>query len=180
MSVESLPKPARVLIAALGLQPLDREGGYFRRTFEAPLWVQPANSEAGAAASRAYSVIYALFTETSFSAMHVLAKDEIWCWHGGDALESLRLHADGRGEWVRLGLDVAGGQRPQDVIEAGVWQGTRLVPGGQWALVSCVVVPEFAWEDFELAECDTLVAKYPNFRDGIVALTRDEPPVGKR
>ncbi|MCC5024232.1 MAG: cupin domain-containing protein [Candidatus Synoicihabitans palmerolidicus] len=102
-----------------------------------------------AGAVLAYSVIYALFTPEGFSAMHRLTTDEIWCWHAGDEIESLRLYEAGRGEWVRMGADVMSGQRPQDVIAAGVWQGTRLVAGGRWALVSCIMAPEFRWEDFE-------------------------------
>ncbi len=171
---------ARALIERLGLQPLDQEGGWFRRTAEAGRWVAPAGGEGEAGAERAYSAIYALFTPEAFSALHVLAKDEIWCWHAGDALESLRLQPDGRGEWVRLGMDVAAGERPQDVVAAGVWQGTRLVAGGRWALVSCVVAPEFRWNDFTLGERAALIERYPDYRDGIAALTRDDPAQGGR
>ncbi|WP_221030363.1 cupin domain-containing protein [Actomonas aquatica] len=176
---------AESIITALGLQPLDQEGGYFRRTAEAGLWVKPAEQIGGGdgdgdEARRAYSVIYALFTPEGFSAMHRLSNDEIWCWHAGDPLESLRLHADGSGEWVRLGANFAAGERPQDVVLAGVWQGTRLVPGGRWALVSCVLAPEFDWGDFELGERAELTAAYPNFGDGVTALTREEAPAGAR
>lgn len=173
-----LPESARTLVAQLGLKPLDLEGGYFRRTAEASLWVKAL--EGGGEACRAYSLIYALFTPESFSALHLLGKDEIWCWHGGDPLESLRLYPDGQGEWVKLGLDVAAGQRPQDIILAGVWQGTRLAAGGTWALVSCVVAPEFRWSDFTLADRAELSARYPQFAEGIADLTRDVPLEGNR
>lgn len=89
---------AAEVVAALGLEPLDQEGGFFRRTVEAGYYVRREEL-----ALRAYSVIYALFTPDAFSAMHLLTTDEVWCWHAGDTLESLRLHPDGRGEWVRLG-----------------------------------------------------------------------------
>ena len=172
---------AEDVIAALKLEMLDQEGCYFRRTAESGVWVLPASTAAGEKdkqQTRAYSVIYALFTPESFSALHRLSTDEIWCWHAGDLLESLRLHPDGRGEWVKLGPNLMGGQHPQDIIGAGVWQGTRLVAGGRWALVSCIIAPEFQWQDFELAERDALVASYPSWEDGIVALTRDLPMVG--
>lgn len=165
------------VVAWLGLKPLDQEGGFFRRTAEAGLMVRAAESPT---ASRAYSVIYALFTPEAFSAMHVLTTDEIWCWHAGDPLESLRLSPDGTGEWVRLGMNLAMHERPQDVIPAGVWQGTRLVVGGRWSLVSCVMAPEFRWQDFSLADRDALVAQYPEFGASIRELTRDAPPSGSR
>jgi len=41
---------------------------------------------------------------------------------------------------------------PQHVVPAGVWQ--RAVGGADWTLVTCVVVPEFRPEGFELAEDD--------------------------
>lgn len=168
---------AEQVVARLGLVPLDQEGGFFRRTAESGLWVRPrgAGDE-----TRAYSVIYALFTPDSFSALHVLTTDEVWCWHAGHSLESLRLHPDGRGEWVWLGIDLAAGQVPQDVVPAGVWQGTRLVAGGSWALVSCVVAPEFQWQDFTLGERATLLTTHPEWAEGITQLTREETPRGRR
>lgn len=164
---------AEEVVRRYNLEPLDEEGGFFRRTAEADL-VLPGNER------RAYSVIYALLTPVAFSAMHRLVSDEIWCFHAGDPLESLRLKLDGRGGWVRLGLNPAAGELPQDIVPAHTWQGTRLVAGGRWALVSCITVPEFHWEDFELGQRDALAANYPNFAAGIQALTRLQPPSGKR
>lgn len=175
MALSPQTHPAAAVVAALDLEPLDQEGGFFRRTAEAGYYVRR-----GELASRAYSVIYALFTPESFSAMHVLTTDEVWCWHAGDALESLRLSPDGTGAWVRLGTDLAAGEQPQDVVPAGVWQGTRLGAGGHWALVSCVMAPEFRWEDFRLGERAELVAAYPEWTEGIAALTREVPPAGRR
>jgi predicted cupin superfamily sugar epimerase len=73
---------------------------------------------------------------------------------------------------VKLGLNPAAGERPQDLVPAGVWQGTQLVAGGRWALVSCVVAPEFVWSDFELARREALVAAHPERAADIRALTR--------
>lgn len=164
------------VIAALGLQPLDQEGGWFRRTAESTLWLRPEGESTPA--RRAYSVIYALFTPRDFSALHRLGCDEIWCWHAGDGLESLRLRSDGSGTWVRLGANLAAGERPQDIVPAGEWQGTRLAAGGRWALVSCIVAPEFRWSDFELGDRLRLGAAYPEWCDAIHGLTREEPPAG--
>lgn len=156
----------------LGLEPLAEEGGFFRRTAESTT-ILPGGR-------RAWSVIYALITPEGFSALHRLAADELWFFHAGDALESLRLHPDGRGEWVKLGLNPAAGERPQDVVPAQVWQGTRLARGGRWALVSCVVSPEFVWHDFELGERAALAAAWPAWAEDIGALTRPRPPAGRR
>lgn len=149
----------------LDLVPLVPEGGFFRRTAEGAV-VMPGTGR------RAYSVIYFLVTPAGFSAMHKLESDETWCFHCGDGLESLRLTPDGTGKLVRLGLDLAAGETPQDVVPAGVWQGTRLKSGGRWALVSCVVAPEFVWSEFTLGDRGELSARYPSFAQEIAALTR--------
>lgn len=149
----------------LDLAPLEQEGGFFRRTSEAE-HLLPGG------ARRAYSLIYFLITPAGFSAMHRLDADETWCFHCGDGLESLRLMPGGTGRIVRLGLDLPAGETPQDVIPAGVWQGTRLRPGGRWALVSCVVAPEFRWSGFVLGDWRELTAQYPLFSREIMALSR--------
>lgn len=164
---------AEEIARLLQLAPLDQEGGYFRRTAEATT-INPASGR------RAWSMIYSLITPEGFSALHRLATDEIWCFHAGDALESLRLWPDGGGEWVKLGLNPATGERAQDVVPALTWQGTRLAPGGRWALVSCVVVPEFVWSDFELGERGALIAAWPAFAEGIKVLTRTQPTAGAK
>lgn len=148
----------------LDLRPLEPEGGYYRRSGEA--------STRGSDGRRHWSVILFLVTPEGFSALHRLRRDEIWSFLAGDPLESLRLHAEGRGEWVKLGLNPAAGERVQDVVTAGTWQGTRLAAGGRWALVSCVVAPEFVWEDFELGERAALTEAYPGFAGDITSLTR--------
>jgi predicted cupin superfamily sugar epimerase len=159
------------VVRLLQLEPLDQEGGHFRRLSEA--------ESRGADGKRLWSTIYFLLTPDGFSAMHRLKADEIWCFQAGDAVESLRLQGCGRGAWVRLGLNVRAGELPQDVIPAGTWQGTRLAANGRWALLTCVVVPEFAWGDFELGDRGALTVGYPEFADGIAALTRERPPAGR-
>jgi predicted cupin superfamily sugar epimerase len=149
----------------LDLAPLDQEGGFFKRTAEAGV-ILPGS------ARRAYSLIYFLITPAGFSAIHRLETDEIWSFHCGDALESLRLAPGGTGRIVRLGLAVTAGETPQDVVPAGIWQGTRLAPGGRWALVSCVVAPEFRWSEFTLGDRQELTAGYPAFAQEILGLTR--------
>jgi predicted cupin superfamily sugar epimerase len=162
----------REVARLLQLEPLDREGGYFRRTGES------ANVLPGG--RRAWSMIYSLITPEGFSALHRLAADEIWCFHAGDALESLRLKPGGGGEWVKLGLNLARGERALFAVPAGTWQGTRLVAGGRWALCTCVVAPEFVWSDFELGDRVALAAAWPAWAADIAALTRATPPTGRK
>jgi uncharacterized protein len=131
-------RPGESLIAALDLVP-HPEGGWYRRTWEAPA----APGERPAA-----SAIYYLLLEGEESASHRIDADELWHFYAGDALELTREWPDGRNDVVMLGPDVAAGQAPQVVIEAGVWQSAR--PLGYFALVGATVTPAFTFDGFEL------------------------------
>jgi len=117
-------------------------------------------------------MIFALFTPAGFSALHRLAVDELWIFQAGDPLELWCLSGDGRATTTTLGPDLAAGQRWQAPVAAGLWQGARVADGGRWALVTCVTVPEFRWEDFQLGDRAELVARFPSRADEIRRLTR--------
>jgi predicted cupin superfamily sugar epimerase len=152
----------------LGLEAHPREGGWFRRTYEAAARVEGGERLAGTA-------IYYLLEPGTFSEMHRLKSDEIFHFYAGDAVEQLQLFADGRGELVRLGSELASGARPQVVVKAGVWQGARLVAEATigWALLGCTVTPGFAYEDYESATAEELCAGWPEWAAAIRALTRE-------
>jgi len=60
----------------------------------------------------------------------------------------------------------------QAVIPACVWQGSRLLPGGQFALMGTTMAPGFDPADFELGGRDELAERHPQVRDLIIELTR--------
>jgi predicted cupin superfamily sugar epimerase len=170
------------VIRLFALEPLPSEGGWFRRVAESHTEILAHSGVSNGRAPlgmpnrqtprRAWSSIHALFTPDGFSALHRLTSDEIWLFHAGDPLESLRLYPDAGGERITLGLDPAAGERAHDVVRAGTWQGTRLQSGGRWAFVSCIVVPEFDWSDFQLATRGELTGRFPAWTKEIQALTR--------
>jgi predicted cupin superfamily sugar epimerase len=100
--------------------------------------------------------------------MHRLQSDEVFHFYAGDAVEMLQLRRGGRGARIVIGNELLRGQRPQAVVERGVWQGSRLVKGGRWALLGCTVSPGFEFEDYETGERAELSAGWPE----ITALTR--------
>lgn len=158
---------AEEVIRALGLAPLAREGGFFRRTMESAQRVPGSDR-------RVCSAIYFLLTPEGFSALHTVDADETWCFHAGDPVELLHLPPNGHGpgRQVRLGLDWGKGEVAQHAVPAGDWQGARLIPGGRWALVTCVVAPEYRDEGFVLGKRDELVAAFPAWTEQVKALTR--------
>jgi predicted cupin superfamily sugar epimerase len=163
---------AEELITLLGLQPHPREGGYFRETYRSAEVLPAASLPARYGADRsAGTAIYYLLTPTTFSALHRLASDEVFHFYLGGPVRMLHLYPDGQGREVLLGPDLARGQRPQVVVPRGVWQGSLLEPGGDFALLGCTVAPGFDYADYETGERADLLARYPAFADLIRRLT---------
>jgi hypothetical protein len=133
-------RPGEHYIAELGLEP-HPEGGWYRRTWAAA-------AEAGA--RPAGSAIYYLLLEGEVSAWHRIDATEIWHFYEGDPLELRRQWDDGRSDTQVLGPEVQAGQRPQAVVEKGVWQTAR--PLGRYTLVGATVTPAFTFEGFELRQ----------------------------
>jgi len=159
----------------LGLVPHPREGGYFVRTYEATETIAAAAFLDGryAGARRTGTAIYYLLEPGTFSEMHRLASDEVFHLYMGDAVEMLQLLPDGSGRVVVIGTDLKAGERPQVVVERGVWQGSRLRSGGSWALMGCSVSPGFEFEDYEEGRREELSTEWPEFVGMIEGLTRE-------
>ena len=161
------------LIRMLSLTPLPHEGGYFRETYRSRLRLPASTLPEGIPGERdASTAIYYLLTQTSFSALHRLRSDEVFHFYLGDPVEMLQLWPDGRTDIVMLGTDVAAGMTPQCVVPAGVWQGSRLVAGGECALLGATTAPGFDFADFELGDRAGLTKSYPACAKMIAALTR--------
>lgn len=158
----------------LGLKPHPREGGWYVRTYEAAeLVAAEAFTEVRyVGARRTGTAIYYLLEPETFSEMHRLRSDEVFHFYAGDAVEMLQLRKGGKGEMVVIGNDLPGGQRPQVVVEREVWQGSRLVEGGRWALLGCTVSPGFEFEDYEAGVREQLCVEWPEWAEMIAALTR--------
>jgi predicted cupin superfamily sugar epimerase len=157
------------IVTTLGLAP-HPERGFFREGYRARSLISAATHAGPRAAGTA---IYFLVTAAEPATyLHRLRSDEIFHLYEGGPLEILLLHADGRAEVARLGLDFRAGERPQIVIPAGTWFGTELSPGASHCLVGCTVAPGFDFTDFELAEGPELGARYPAEADRIARMSR--------
>jgi predicted cupin superfamily sugar epimerase len=150
------------LIAALGLEPLLPEGGYYRETFRS---VERLGTKAMGTA------IYYLLTAETFSALHRLPTEEVYHFYQGDPVQMLLLGPEG-GRVVILGADVKAGQRPQFVVPRGVWQGSRVAPGGKYALMGTTMTPGYDPGDYEAGSRSRLMKEYPAVAELIRRLTR--------
>jgi predicted cupin superfamily sugar epimerase len=163
---------ARAIIDLLCLEKHPKEGGYFRETYRSRGDVPAEHLPPGYPGPRSLATaIYYLITADSFSAMHRLPGEEIFHHYLGDAVEMLLLHPSGEHEIVLLGKDLARGERPQVVVPGGVWQGSKLASGGEFALLGCTMSPGFDYADYEHGRRAELMAQYPAAAARISQLT---------
>ena len=143
------------IIELLGLAPLPVEGGFFRVTHS----------------SDRSSAIYFLMTPGGFSAMHRLIHPELWHWYAGAPAAMLLLDPDGGVREPVLGVGLAAGQRPQVMVDPGVYMGASTT--GDWTLVGTTMAPPFTEVGLEFPTVAQLVERWPGAADRIASLVRD-------
>lgn len=163
---------AAKILAKLNLKPLPQEGGYYHETYRSPLRLAPEALDSLYPGPRSVATaIYYLITPETFSAMHRITGDEMFHFYLGDPVEMLQLHPDGSSQTIRIGTDILGGMVPQVLVQGGVWQGLRLVDGGEFALMGTTVAPGFEFEDFEIGGRKALADQFPDHAKAIERFT---------
>jgi uncharacterized protein len=131
------------IIARLELRP-HPEGGYYRETFR--------DTRADTLGRACSTAIYFLLARGEKSQWHRIDAIEIWHYYAGSPLTLRIAHEGCAPHVVRLGSDVARGERPQAIVPACAWQTAETT--GDWTLVGCTVAPGFEFASFELAAED--------------------------
>jgi hypothetical protein len=126
------------VIRALRLKP-HPEGGHYRETWRN----KPRGGERGSG-----TAIYYLLKRGEESRWHRIDAVEIWHHYAGAPL-ALKIATRSRIRTVRLGPNVAQGERPQAIVAKGAWQSAQST--GAWSLVGCTVSPAFDFAGFEMA-----------------------------
>jgi predicted cupin superfamily sugar epimerase len=157
----------------LQLRPLPIEGGFFSEAFRSEHKLPVGAMASSYPGERSLSTaIYYLLSPDTFSALHRLRGDEVFHFYLGDPVEMLLLKGDGTAQAVLLGQDILANMRLQQIVPAGTWQGSRLAPGGKYALLGTTMAPGFDPEDYEPGRRDELSARYPRYAPLIAMLTR--------
>ena len=137
-----LARSAANVIRLLDLKP-HPEGGHFRETF------RDVCAENRRAASTA---IYFLLARGERSHWHRVDAVEVWHYYAGAPLVLEMAAENGPVRRMKLGPDIAMGERPQSVVPAGHWQAAESL--GDWTLAGCTVAPGFEFSGFEVAPKD--------------------------
>jgi len=157
-------------VTKLNLQP-HPEGGFFKETYRA--------SEMASSLPKRFdgernfsTAIYFLLRSEDISVFHRIKSDELWHFYQGSTLliyvldeKRLTVH--------RLGSNPDQSESFQVLIPANCWFGAHVEKSNSFALCGCTVAPGFDFQDFEMADRNELLKKYPGYEKEILRLTRD-------
>lgn len=144
------------------------EGGYFKESF--------LSNDMYNDTKKLWSSIYFLLKTGEVSNFHRLKSDELWYYHDGEALTIYMISPDGELITKQLGINIEKGEYPQILVPKGYIFGSAMNNDG-FALVGCMVSPAFEFKDFELFEREYLLEKYPEHKETIIKLTRENSNV---
>ena len=164
-------KPADFWVNHLQLQP-HPEGGFFREVYRSEEKIDAEALPARFSGSRNFSTsIYFLLPGNARSRLHRIQSDEMWHFYEGDALDLFIFRENGKLETLNLGREPETGQVLQTIAPKGCWFAAKCKNENGYSLMGCTVAPGFDFEDFELAETESLISIYPQHQQFIEAYT---------
>ncbi|HQU73625.1 MAG TPA: cupin domain-containing protein [Calditrichia bacterium] len=160
-------------VEKLALQP-HPEGGFFREIYRSADHLGPEGlPERYRGESRtAATGIYFLLTSESFSAFHRVNSDEAWHFYWGAPLTLYMIDQRGNLTHSLVGANPENEEVFQAVVPAGTWFAAAVNRPGSFSLVGCTVAPGFEFADFELAERQDLIRRFPAHQSLIERFTR--------
>jgi len=171
-----MPTPQNV-IDWLKLQPNKDEGGFFAGTYTSSINLPnsvlpgfpPVKSDRPLS-----DAIYYFLESGSISVLHKVTGDMVYHFYSGDPVQMLLLYPDNypnRYEICTFSNDLAAGAYPMKVIPGGTWLGSRLTPGGSYALMGVTMAPGFNPVDYTIGNRKDLIKLYPEVSDTILDFT---------
>lgn len=149
------------------------EGGYYKEMYRSSEMVSSSSLPDRFEGDRHFSTaIYFLLRSEDRSVFHRIKSDEVWHFYQGSALLIYVLEQNEL-KIYKLGSDLEKGESLQVVIPANCWFGAQVENQNSFALCGCTVAPGFDFRDFEMADRNELLKKYPGFEKEIIQLTRD-------
>jgi predicted cupin superfamily sugar epimerase len=167
MQATSTPASVAAAVQRLALEP-HPEGGYFRR-----IYTSPAQQQAPGAAPRpCASAILFLLPRGCTSSLHSLGSDEVWLHQGGVPLTVVQVGAGGAVVETRVLPGAPHTVPARELFGAYVPEAGEGEGGECYALVCCVVVPGFVWEEFVMPRKEDLLARFAGQPEALQAVQR--------
>jgi len=129
------------------------EGGYYREVYLSDDKITPQAERFSGKEYAACTAIYFLLDGESFSAFHAIKSDEIWHFYAGTAVVVYEIID---GVWQQTVLGDSSQACFQYVVKANNWFAAELLDKSSFCLIGCTVAPGFQFDDFCLADADTL------------------------
>lgn len=148
------------IVSKLNMQP-HPEGGFFVETYRSETELSQGKSIA--------TVIYFLLPSGQKSTWHRIKNDEFWFYHSGSPIV---VHSIENKVYksVVVGNDLTKGHVSQYMVPGGAIFGASVLNENSYSLVSCVVVPGFNFEEFELFNQEQLLEMFPDLEKEIAVL----------
>ncbi|MEP5569405.1 MAG: cupin domain-containing protein [Halioglobus sp.] len=138
-----------------------REGGYFKRSFQADHREKIATDNGPRYTLT--SIYYLLTIESPVGHWHLNQSDIIHYYQLGGPIDYYIIQPDGTLSTVTLGPDLAAGQQLQLTVRGGNWKASCLTTG-DYGLISEAVSPGFDYDDMNIAQSEKLIADFPQHR----------------
>ena len=167
----------------LKMEPSLQEGGFLSAAYTSPLVVPDAILQGFASTHQGRSIasaIYYLLESPGCSVLHRVTGGMLYHFYLGDPVQMLLLPPGGKPEICVFGSSFLQGQRPLKVIPGNTWLGSRLMPGGSWALMGVTMAPGFSPVDYTIGSRAKLTKEFPEQASLIEKLTRPESEAKKR
>ena len=164
---------AEELIKIFDMKILPEEGGYYSETHRSVHNLDISSLPDNYNSERSLSTaIYYMLTPDTKSLLHRLPTEEIYHFYLGDPVLMLHLYPDGTSGTIILGQDINQGQSVQLKVPKGVWQGSYLIEGGNFALMGTTMSPGFDFTDNEIGNREELIKLYSSQKELIDRLTK--------
>lgn len=158
------------IIEYLGLQP-HPEGGFYTEVYRSEGIIETPKDNFPDGRHFSTSIYY-LLESGDQSHFHRIKSDEVWHHYAGSPITIHMITPAGSYRKIHIGKDIETGQKPQQIVPANYWFGVTVDEPDSYALCGCTVSPGFDFEDFEMAERETLLDQYPKHDEIIKKLTQ--------
>ena len=149
------------------------EGGWFKETYRSEELIEQTSLPVRFSGERVLSTaIFFLLESGNFSAFHRIKSDECWHFYAGSTLLIYIIQLNGSLEIIRLGNNIENGETFQYVVPANCWFASIPSTESAFSFVGCTVSPGFDFNDFELANKNSLVNDFPQHENIIASLCR--------
>lgn len=148
------------------------EGGYYREVYRSSEIILEESLPDRYVGNRSFATgIYYLIKGNFPSRFHRLKSDELWHFYEGSPVHVHIINPHGEYEVITMGN--IGHENPnyQLTIEKNHWFGGIVTEPDSYTLLGCTVSPGFDFDDFEMADRDTLLSIYPEHEEIIRKLT---------